>query len=188
MKKCRGCGTEFDPPNHRYNYCEPCRKNRAAAVKVNRAARTKPCIHCGTIAVARTINSYAICKTCALERERRINLEIERERRKRDEWSRMYQRYRDSRGWKRKQQERLRASSAKCDRCSAPANTVHHLTYDRVDFDHPGTEPLEDLQALCKRCHYLAHHNLSWHFIFDTPTKGNDDEQTESVADFPDAV
>lgn len=36
--------------------------------------------------------------------------------------------------------------------CSNTAEVVHHLTYDNV-----GKENLEDLQALCKTCHYLEH-------------------------------
>lgn len=63
-----------------------------------------------------------------------------------------YREYLASREWgllKRQVRER---SVGKCERCGAPQEATHHLTYERL-----GHERLEDLLAVCNACHeYLS--------------------------------
>ena len=47
--------------------------------------------------------------------------------------------------------------------CSNTAEDVHHLTYENI-----GKENLEDLQALCKDCHYQEHNQGRQHSRFVT--------------------
>lgn len=49
------------------------------------------------------------------------------------------------------------------EECSNTAEDVHHLTYENV-----GKENLEDLQALCKDCHYREHNQGRQHRRFVT--------------------
>lgn len=63
-----------------------------------------------------------------------------------------YRAYLASREWgllKRQVRER---SGGKCERCGAPQEVTHHVTYERL-----GHERLDDLLAVCKQCHdYLS--------------------------------
>lgn len=58
----------------------------------------------------------------------------------------------ESDAWALKRMAVLGRAQGRCERCgAAPAQDVHHLTYERL-----GDEPLSDLQALCRRCHKKA--------------------------------
>ena len=62
-----------------------------------------------------------------------------------------YQRYMRSKEWKAKRQEKLEACDHKCEcegGCYRKATQIHHLHYDTL-----GEESMEDLQALCPKCH-----------------------------------
>jgi hypothetical protein len=60
-----------------------------------------------------------------------------------------YGRYLASREWALKKRDLRERSNAMCERCGrGPYQETHHLTYERI-----GHERLEDLQALCRRCH-----------------------------------
>ncbi|MDE0636585.1 MAG: HNH endonuclease signature motif containing protein [Candidatus Poribacteria bacterium] len=62
-----------------------------------------------------------------------------------------YQKYMRSKEWKAKRQEKLEACDHKCEcegGCYRKATQIHHLHYDTL-----GDESMEDLQALCPKCH-----------------------------------
>ncbi len=62
-----------------------------------------------------------------------------------------YRKYMQSPAWKEKRQAKLDACSEKCEcegGCTREATQVHHLHYDSL-----GNESLDDLQALCPKCH-----------------------------------
>ena len=62
-----------------------------------------------------------------------------------------YQKYMRSKEWKAKREEKLEACNHKCEcegGCYRTATQIHHLHYDTL-----GNESMEDLQALCPKCH-----------------------------------
>jgi len=59
-------------------------------------------------------------------------------------------RYNDSHYWKEKRKEIL-SENTLCE-CGKIANVVHHLSYART-----GRESLDDLEIICKDCHYDHH-------------------------------
>ena len=62
-----------------------------------------------------------------------------------------YQTYLRSPEWKTKRKEKLESCQYKCEcegGCYREATQIHHLHYDTL-----GSENLEDLQALCAKCH-----------------------------------
>ena len=62
-----------------------------------------------------------------------------------------YRQYMESEAWKEKRQAKLDACSGKCEcegGCTREATQIHHLHYDSL-----GNESLDDLQALCPKCH-----------------------------------
>lgn len=62
-----------------------------------------------------------------------------------------YRKYMQSEAWKEKRQAKLDACRGKCEcegGCTREATQVHHLHYDSL-----GNESLDDLQALCPKCH-----------------------------------
>ena len=62
-----------------------------------------------------------------------------------------YKKYMRSKEWKAKRQEKLEACDHKCEcegGCYRTATQIHHLHYDTL-----GNESMEDLQALCPKCH-----------------------------------
>jgi 5-methylcytosine-specific restriction endonuclease McrA len=63
-----------------------------------------------------------------------------------------YHAYLRSDAWQRKRKAVLRRAGYRCERCGADVPLdIHHLTYARF-----GHENLEDLQALCRMCHWWA--------------------------------
>ena len=68
-----------------------------------------------------------------------------------------YKRYLRTQNWQKLRFEVLKRSGGKCERCGYQpwkpnGLQIHHLTYDRV-----GHESLEDLIAICPRCHMEIH-------------------------------
>lgn len=62
-----------------------------------------------------------------------------------------YQKYMRSNEWKAKRQEKLETCNHRCEcegGCYRKATQIHHLHYDTL-----GDESMEDLQALCPKCH-----------------------------------
>lgn len=62
-----------------------------------------------------------------------------------------YKAYMRSSQWKEKRQAKLEACNSKCEcegRCTREATQIHHLHYDTL-----GNESMDDLQALCPKCH-----------------------------------
>ena len=56
--------------------------------------------------------------------------------------------------WRKKRSQVFKRAGYICERChQGEAVQAHHLTYA-----HVFNEPLEDLQAVCYRCHELTHH------------------------------
>ncbi|MCP3471370.1 HNH endonuclease [Bradyrhizobium sp. CCGUVB1N3] len=67
-----------------------------------------------------------------------------------------YADYLTSPEWRAKADAVLAREDGNCQRCGDPAREVHHRTYERL-FN----ELLDDLEALCVRCHRLVHGRLS---------------------------
>lgn len=63
-----------------------------------------------------------------------------------------YTKYMQTQTWKLKRERALIRSNFKCELCGFDASEVHHLTYERL-----GDESVDDLQALCFKCHWEAH-------------------------------
>ena len=68
-----------------------------------------------------------------------------------------YKRYLRTQNWQKLRFEVLKRSGGKCERCGFQPYKrgglqIHHLSYDRV-----GHESLEDLIAICPRCHMEIH-------------------------------
>lgn len=62
-----------------------------------------------------------------------------------------YKAYMRSSQWKEKRHAKLEACNSKCEcegGCTRQATQVHHLHYDTL-----GNESMDDLQALCPKCH-----------------------------------
>ena len=62
-----------------------------------------------------------------------------------------YRKYMQSKAWKEKRQAKLDACRGKCEcegGCTREATQIHHLHYDSL-----GNDILDDLQALCPKCH-----------------------------------
>jgi 5-methylcytosine-specific restriction endonuclease McrA len=66
-----------------------------------------------------------------------------------------YAKYLQSPEWRAKADAVFARERSRCQRCGSPATDVHHKTYERIF-----REPLSDLEALCSRCHKLAHDRL----------------------------
>lgn len=63
-----------------------------------------------------------------------------------------YEEYLQSDGWRQKRDAVMARSCGKCERCGSPAVHVHHKSYQ-----HLGGEPLTDLEAICRPCHFQEH-------------------------------
>lgn len=68
-----------------------------------------------------------------------------------------YKRYLRTQNWQKLRFEVLKRSGGKCEWCGYQPYKrgglqIHHLSYDRV-----GHESLEDLIAICPRCHMEIH-------------------------------
>ncbi len=73
----------------------------------------------------------------------------------RELWFVAYDEYLQTPHWKYVRGRTICAAAGQCSRCqNYDALQVHHLSYK-----HLGDEKPEDLQALCKDCHLLAHSN-----------------------------
>lgn len=64
----------------------------------------------------------------------------------------VYHDYLSSPEWKAIRDKRMQIDGDKCQRCFNKADSVHHLTYERI-FN----ENIDDLISLCEPCHYLEH-------------------------------
>ena len=67
-------------------------------------------------------------------------------------WRIAYQNYLNSEAWLGKRKEILNRSHGRCEVCGDAADHVHHKTYERL-----GDEDLEDLLAVCVKCHSDIH-------------------------------
>lgn len=71
---------------------------------------------------------------------------------------REYQAYIHSPGWYERRDACLKRAKGKCEVCRIrKARHAHHLTYARFR-----NEPPEDLQAICRKCHYEIHAPYPW--------------------------
>jgi len=67
-----------------------------------------------------------------------------------------YQKYLNSKEWKKKRKETIEAAGGKCQLCNSDHRLhVHHRTYDNVRNEQPG-----DLIVLCSNCHAKFHDKL----------------------------
>ena len=69
----------------------------------------------------------------------------------------MYRRYLKTKHWQQLRQEVLRRANGRCEKCGyqpwkSNGLQVHHLTYSDI-----GYEKLDDLIAVCPRCHMALH-------------------------------
>ena len=62
-----------------------------------------------------------------------------------------YERYIHSADWRKTAEERMEMDRYTCCVCGGRATDVHHLTYD-----HLGSEPMDNLVSLCRKCHNQA--------------------------------
>lgn len=97
--------------------------------------------------------------------ERQIEAAWERQRRweaahpapvyeTREERRQRYAEYLRTPGWRALRERVMKRDAWTCKACGmARATEVHHKTYDHVDLNAPGTEPLFDLEAICEGCH-----------------------------------
>lgn len=68
-------------------------------------------------------------------------------------WRRTYDDYMQSEAWRQRRLAALARDKHTCQSClSAPAEQVHHLSYD-----HLGAEPLFELISVCVTCHDAIH-------------------------------
>lgn len=67
-------------------------------------------------------------------------------------WQARYVEHMKSPEWSKIRQEVLGQTGGYCERCNNRAAHVHHKTYDRL-----GSERIEDLEALCRECHWEEH-------------------------------
>ena len=67
-------------------------------------------------------------------------------------WRARYHEHLSSEKWRQTRVGVLARADGRCEDCGAPADDIHHLTYERLGF-----EPLADLKALCRACHSRAH-------------------------------
>lgn len=67
-------------------------------------------------------------------------------------WRVQYETHLASDKWQQIRAVKLATVGGTCERCGAPAEHIHHLSYERL-----GDEPQEDLEALCRPCHWQAH-------------------------------
>ena len=64
-----------------------------------------------------------------------------------------YREYRTTAKWKELRDITIYEAEGKCQICNSPENLeVHHRTYERI-----GNEHLDDLTALCRKCHSKFH-------------------------------
>lgn len=67
-------------------------------------------------------------------------------------WRVQYETHLASDRWRQIRAAKLTAAGGACERCGDPAEHIHHLTYQNL-----GDEPQEDLEALCRPCHWQEH-------------------------------
>ena len=72
------------------------------------------------------------------------------------EWFAAYDQYLRTPEWRYKRAAVLRRERGVCQGCGGVADSVHHLTYERLR-----AELLFDLVAVCRSCHQRAHPNRS---------------------------
>lgn len=66
-------------------------------------------------------------------------------------WHDWYEQYLRSADWRILRQRILLRDRHKC-KCGRDASQVHHLTYERVGYEHP-----DDLISICRECHEAEH-------------------------------
>lgn len=72
-----------------------------------------------------------------------------------------YKAYLQSEGWKAKREKMLAQAEYRCNVCGSTEDLcVHHLSYDSLKWDKPGTESESHLIVLCSNCHKLIHESL----------------------------
>ena len=67
-----------------------------------------------------------------------------------EQWESLYKKYLSSVEWDIKRLELLK-QFPKCQ-CGQIATTAHHKTYENI-----GNERMEDLEAVCRKCHRIIH-------------------------------
>jgi hypothetical protein len=99
------------------------------------------------------------CEECALEREDRwgkewVRQELAHRKRLLKLRAMPYEEYLQTPHWKRRREDRLRASGRRCQLCNRGSVTlnVHHRTYERLGEELDG-----DLIVLCRTCHSTFH-------------------------------
>lgn len=68
------------------------------------------------------------------------------------QWRANYKDYLRSHEWAAKRRERFDMDNGICCECGAPADHVHHVTYERL-----GDERMQDLLSVCRPCHSKIH-------------------------------
>ena len=138
--KYNSSGGEFQRPRLR-NYCDDCGRILAGDLKHSLANSDTP----------------QLTRDEAMRREQiwhqyQERLDVERKRQeeqRRDD----YEAYLQTQEWAERRQRVLKRANGVCEGCgTAPAEQVHHLTYE-----HCGNEFLWELVAICRHCHLGVH-------------------------------
>ena len=111
-----------------------------------------------------TLNYFNVCKVCNLRLDRVDYNQLSLEQRdaavlfdengRKHWWNEQYDEYLKTQDWAEKRKKVFRRADNICEGCGIEvADSVHHLTYDRVG----GDEMLFDLVAICSGCHEKVH-------------------------------
>lgn len=92
-----------------------------------------------------------------------------------------YQKYLNSKEWKKKRDKFKELKGGKCEVCGSTENLhVHHLNYDCL-----GKETINDLACLCKGCHLSAHRGRLKIWVFSKEEMKHFDKIQHIVCDSP---
>ena len=133
-------GDEYQRPQLR-NYCDDCGRMVGGALKHSSASADTP-----ELSREEAMRPERIRKEYAEQRD------IERKRLE-EQWRADYEAYLQTQEWADRRERIFKRANGVCEGCGeAPAEQVHHLTYE-----HCGNEFLWELVAICRRCHLGVH-------------------------------
>jgi 5-methylcytosine-specific restriction endonuclease McrA len=133
-------GSEYQKRQLR-NYCDDCGRLVGGALKHSLATADTP-----------ELSREDAMRQDRLWREYAEQRDIEK-RRQTEQWRADYEAYLQTQEWADRRDRIFKRASGACEGCGeAPAEQVHHLSYE-----HCGNEFLWELVAICRRCHLTVH-------------------------------
>jgi 5-methylcytosine-specific restriction endonuclease McrA len=133
-------GSEYQKRQLR-NYCDDCGRLVGSALKHSSASADTP-----ELSREEAMRPQRTWKEYAEQRD------IEK-RRQTEQWRADYEAYLQTQEWADRRERIFKRANGVCEGCGeAPAEQVHHLTYE-----HCGNEFLWELVAICRRCHVSVH-------------------------------